>query len=108
MYVHKADVHNLRAPSAVVPSIIKLFHPTSVLDVGCGVGTWLSVFKEYGLADYFGIDGDYVDEELLRLYLDPEHFKAVDLESSFDLKRKFDLVISLEVAEHLGMDSAKV
>jgi SAM-dependent methyltransferase len=84
------------------------FHPLSVLDVGCGIGTWLAVFKENGVKEYFGIDGDYVDKKLLRSYLEEENFQAVNLEKSFDLERKFDLVISLEVAEHISMDSAKV
>ena len=30
----------------VVPLILELVNPRSVVDVGCGVGTWLSVFVE--------------------------------------------------------------
>lgn len=34
--------------------------PRSVMDVGCGTGTWLKVFQELG-ADVKGIDSEYVD-----------------------------------------------
>jgi len=91
MYIHETNVHNLDAPSVVVPILINLVKPASVLDVGCGIGTWLSVFNKEGVMDYFGIDGDYVDRELLSGFIDPDHFKAVDLSGPFDLKRKFDL-----------------
>ena len=40
-YIHSENVHNLNAPNQVVPIVMDLFHPSSVLDVGCGIGTWL-------------------------------------------------------------------
>ena len=42
---------------AVVPFVLELVGPKSVVDVGCGVGAWLSVFREYGVTDVIGIDG---------------------------------------------------
>jgi SAM-dependent methyltransferase len=76
-----------------------MVNPASVLDVGCGTGTWLKAFEEQGIADYLGVDGNYVDRTMLRI---PEkNFVAIDITKPFDLSRKFDLVLSLEVAEHL-------
>lgn len=106
LYHHSPEVHNLKAPAVIVPKIIQLFHPASVLDVGCGIGTWLSVFNEFGVQDYFGIDGDHADEKLLAEYIDLKKFKAFDLSEPFDLNRKFDLVLCLEVAEHLPESAA--
>ena len=100
-YIHHSDVHNLIAPKQVVPLLINLFHPQSVLDVGCGIGTWLSVFKQHGLQKVHGIDGDFVDKKLLWDHINKDEFSAKDLGINFDLKKKFDLVICLEVAEHL-------
>jgi len=33
----------------VVPLIMELVKPRSIVDVGCGSGTWLSVFQEHGV-----------------------------------------------------------
>ena len=105
-YIHNTDVHNLVAPGIVVPFLIEIFKPKSVIDIGCGIGTWLSVFKEKGITDILGVDGNYVDVKLLSGFIKPDEFKAMDLARPFDLKRKFDLAICLEVAEHLSHDNA--
>jgi SAM-dependent methyltransferase len=83
----------------IVPWILETLKPTSVLDVGCGDGTWLSAFKECGLDEIHGVDGDYIALENLKIPRDC--FTVSNLESSFDLGRTYDLVMSLEVAEHL-------
>jgi len=98
-YTHDEAVHNSRAPKEVVAIIIDLIQPKSVLDVGCGIGTWLQTFNQLGIMDYLGVDGDYVDRSLLKIPED--RFQPQDLRTQWDLNRKFDIVISLEVAEHL-------
>ncbi len=77
----------------------------SVLDVGCGRGAWLSVWKQLGVETTIGIDGDYVDRDTL--LIEPTRFVAADLSSSFNLDQHFDLVQSLEVAEHLPAECAE-
>ena len=84
---------------AVVPVVNELLRPASVLDVGCGVGTWLAEWGRAGVSDVLGIDGDYVDRTALQLPSD--QFTPTDLQQSFSLGRKFDLVQTLEVAEHI-------
>lgn len=46
-----------------------------------------------------GIDGDYVNRDLLRITKDC--FEAWDLGKRITMDRKFDLVVFMEVAEHL-------
>jgi len=104
LYVHEEQVHNLTTPREVVPVIMDLVKPTSVLDVGCGLGTWLKAFEEHGVRDVLGLDGDHVDQSLLKISTDK--FRTQDLTKRWDLGRKFDLVISLEVAEHLDARAA--
>jgi SAM-dependent methyltransferase len=104
LYVHEESIHNLMAPREVVPLIMELFHPQSVLDVGCGIGTWLKVFEESGISDSIGVDGHYVDRNLLKIV--SSKFIPQDLKKEWSLNRKFDLVISLEVAEHLPEECA--
>src|SRR5437588_5870756 len=77
-------------PSAerIVPLVMELLRPRSVVDVGCGVGTWLSVFREHGVTRALGIDGDYVDRRMLQV--PPRDFLARDLTRPLDLKERFD------------------
>ncbi|MGA7394345.1 MAG: methyltransferase domain-containing protein, partial [Terrimicrobiaceae bacterium] len=84
--------------------IIAAVQPSTVIDVGCGVGTWLAVLTESGVPDVWGIDGDYVDRSLLQI--PRERFLPHDLTMPIHLERRFDLVLCLEVAEHLPADSA--
>jgi len=95
-----------KSAKEVVPIIIELFHPKSVIDVGCGTGAWLSTFKEYGVNDVLGIDGEYVDRKMLNI--PEEQFLPADLSKPLYVDRKFDLVLSLEVAEHLPRECADV
>ena len=36
----------------VVPLVMELIQPTSVVDVGCGLGTWIAVFRDAGVEEY--------------------------------------------------------
>jgi SAM-dependent methyltransferase/predicted O-methyltransferase YrrM len=86
----------------IIPLLLEFMQPVlpqSVVDVGCGTGGWLAVFQQLGITDCFGIDGDYVDRTLLQIPFD--RFHAADLKQPLQISRKFDLAISLEVAEHL-------
>ena len=51
------------------------------------------------------VDGPYVDRR--RLLIDPGDFHAADLAAPIGLGRRFDLVQSLEVAEHLPAAKAE-
>lgn len=104
-YVHNTLIHNTKAAEIIVPIILQRYKINSVVDVGCGIGTWLSVFFKSGI-EILGIDGDNVDRNLL--CIDEANFKCIDLNQKFSLEKKFDLAICLEVAEHLEEKSAKV
>lgn len=83
----------------IAPLVIDLIAPRSVLDVGCGTGHFLRAFAEAGIDEVRGIDGDYVPRDQFATAV--ERFQPVDLAQPFALGRRFDLVVSLEVAEHL-------
>jgi SAM-dependent methyltransferase len=76
----------------------------SLLDVGSGHGAWAAVWMQAGVGDVVAVDGDYVARD--QLVIPSDRFVAHDLSTPLDLKRKFDLVQSLEVAEHLPADRA--
>ncbi len=104
-YSHDEVIHNFAAAEAVLPILFEKYKPISVLDVGCGLGNWAAIAKKMGVPKILGIDGYYVNKSLLKI--NQEEFLAIDLKESFDLKHQFDLVICLEVAEHLPIQSAE-
>jgi SAM-dependent methyltransferase len=77
----------------------------SVLDLGCGRGMWLAKWRAHGIAEVVGIDGPYVDVE--RLHIPRSAFLSRDLSTALSLGRRFDLVQSLEVGEHLPESAAE-
>ena len=89
----------------IIPFLLKFYKPKSVIDIGCGVGTWLKAFEESGIKNIKGIDGAWVDKS--RLYIDKKNFIQADFtSSSIKINEKFDLCTSFEVAEHLPKEKA--
>jgi SAM-dependent methyltransferase len=78
----------------------------TVLDLGCGIGTWLRAFAGDGRRDVFGIENERLDP--CHLEVDPNLILLADLNHRLDLHRRFDLVVCLEVAEHLAPEAAEV
>ena len=95
---------SLRSAKEVLPFIMELLHPRTVIDVGCGVGAWLSVYKDLGVERIVGLDGDYVPRDTL--LIDSTEFFAHDLTTAIEIDEKFDLVQTVEVAEHLDAECA--
>lgn len=104
-YIHTEQVHNFSAAEEIMPVLLSHFSPKRILDVGCGTGTWLKVAQTLGVPNVLGLDGSYVPLDQLKI--DPELFRGIDLREPFDIQQQFDLVMSLEVAEHLPESSAK-
>jgi SAM-dependent methyltransferase len=95
---------SLRSARVMVPLLMQLFAPSSVLDVGCSNGIWLSTFRNHGVRRIFGIDGGGVDANAL--LIPQNEFLTMDLRNPAPLRERFDLALCLEVAEHLPAHSA--
>ncbi|MCR5249110.1 MAG: class I SAM-dependent methyltransferase [Lachnospiraceae bacterium] len=91
----------------IIPQIIKWLSPRSIVDFGCGSGTWLSIAREIDQGiEVCGIDGEYMDRNCLDI--SDDLFLPHDLAKPIELKKKYDLAISTEVAEHLDKEYADV
>jgi hypothetical protein len=74
---------------------LSLVPAKSVIEVGCGLGTWAAEFMANGVEDVFGIDGAYVERSQLRI---PQNrFIAHDLVKPLQLERTFDLRYALKL-----------
>lgn len=96
----------MRSAEVIVPIVLEVVPARSVVDVGCGEGGWLAVFRRHGVDEILGLDGDYFDRKVLQIPED--RFQACDLTRPLEIKRKFDLAVALEVAEHLPPECAEV
>src|SRR5262249_45860805 len=92
-----------RSADLVISHLVQNIEITSVADFGCAGGTWLAGWRRHGGRDAVGIDGPYVRGEDLEI--PQETFKPMDLAQPIDLGRRFSIVQSLEVAEHLPFGS---
>ncbi len=96
LFYQRQQYSSLEAAREILPFVLELTGAKSVADVGCGLGTWLSVAAESG-ARVRGFDGDYVDRQWLRI----DQTDFTDLSHRVHSDESFDLSMSLEVAEHL-------
>ena len=96
----------LDSAEVIVPLVLKVIRPKSIVDVGCARGEFLSIFYKNGIKDLCGLDGEWINKE--QLIIDGKDFMPVDLRKPLDIGRKFDLAVSLEVAEHLPEESAEI
>lgn len=94
------------ADAAIVLQLLSQYHRfKSMLDVGCGTGTWLSVANtSFNVADIQGVDASVYDAA--QFHIAPEHYLQQDLTVPLQLQRTYDLVTCLEVAEHLPLAAA--
>ncbi len=98
-YDHKRNPHTLESPRAAFPIIFSESTPASLLDIGCGTGTWLKAAQESGVKTVFGVDGIQVARE--DFWVDANSFRREDLTGSINLGQKFEAALCLEVGEHL-------
>lgn len=93
-----------RSAVATAETIIRSFHPRSIIDIGCGFGDALSQFAQRGV-DAKGADLSAAAIERCRSK--GLTVRRLDLEDRSDIPDwKADVVISTEVAEHIPAEFA--
>lgn len=89
----------------ILPIIFKIKKIKSIVDIGCGVGTWLRVAQKLGCEKCVGYEGRW----LRKIKQKEKNIKIiiVDLEKKIKSSTRYDLALSLEVAEHLSPKRAR-
>jgi SAM-dependent methyltransferase len=104
-YDHSQNIHTLAGARAALSVLLGDRAPRSLLDVGCGTGTWLRAALDCGIPDVFGVDGVALTRE--RFHAPKTTYRQIDFTQPFALNRRFDVVLCLEVAEHLTAAAAE-
>lgn len=91
-----------RSAIVMFGQLLKLVQARSIVDIGCGSGSWLRAARDLGVAEVAGIDGVWAAEPN-RLAGIP--FRAIDLARppyEPNGHPTFDLALCMEMAEHVS------
>ena len=100
------STHEHTYSAQIILDIIFKYHkPKSIIDVGCGSGSWLKIADKMGVEKLTGIEAGWLKPEMLIT----ENIDLVTYDISEPLPNlsKYDLAITLEVAEHLSESRAE-
>lgn len=87
----------------VVPLVIDLVGPSSVVDVGCGVGTWLAAFSNNGVLDMRGRGCSFIVFSWLSFWwLDHYSGFRAYLRAHFRCVRENDCLIAFDLRARSG------
>jgi SAM-dependent methyltransferase len=94
---YERNEHWLGFFEKVADSIVREFHPASVLDAGCAMGFLVEALRKRGVEAY-GID---ISEYAISKVHDSvaEHCRVASLAEPLD--RRYDLITCIEVVEHI-------
>lgn len=82
-----------------VPLFQEVFKFKSLMDVGCATGHYLKTCIDAGITDVLGLEGS--PEAMKKLMVDKKYVVMHDFRDPYTFDRKWDLAISIEVAEHI-------
>lgn len=106
-FYEELDQQSFRSARLILATVFEMFDIRSVVDFGCGAGSWLRAAGELGAERLTGIDGYWVDG--CRFEGTPISFYPHNLEEEIRVPDGvgYDLAMSLEVAEHLTPQRAR-
>lgn len=95
---------SLASATVIFNNLFDIYRPKSVLDIGCGRGAWLYAAEKLGVTKLHGIDGPWLNQ--LDMLSNNIEFKPTNMEVEISVTEKYDLAVSVEVAEHISKSSA--
>ena len=102
-YYKKHQDGSYQSASRILRFLKTLLHFETVIDFGCGMGTWGVAAKELGARRYIGIDQHKYDISYMQI--DSSEYWENNLQLPIYIEHCYDLAICVEVAEHIPEDS---
>ncbi|MCC6796123.1 MAG: class I SAM-dependent methyltransferase [Candidatus Hydrogenedentes bacterium] len=96
---------SLRSAREIVPLVRRFVRTDRVVDIACGTGEWLKVFRDHGSSGVLGVDADWVLRN--KLVIEREEFIVADITRTFAVPGKFDLALMLEAIQHVPAGRAR-
>ena len=78
----------------------------SVIDFGCGMGTWCKAMEDLEIDNVLGVDQHVYDSEYM--LISEEKYLQYDLRKKMPQSYTADLAISVEVAEHIEAEYSEI
>lgn len=85
-------------PKNMIDEIIRIYHPNSIIDIGCGSGKAMDYFLQKGVEEVKGIEGSKMAIKHSKY---PKLIIPHNLNKEINLNKKFDLLYSFEFIEHI-------
>lgn len=99
------EISSLTSAKEIVPILLERYHPSSVVDVGCGTGPFALEFVLGEVEDVVGYEGQWMKH--VDTVLDKDKYIYCDISQEFESTHEFDMCLCLEVAEHLDHSKAR-
>jgi SAM-dependent methyltransferase len=96
---------SLRAAEEILGILWRIRQFDRVIDVGCGPGAWLRIARKLGAKTVLGLEG--FQQQSGSPLIPAGNIRITDLEKPIEIQDRFDLCISVEVAEHLSPERAE-
>lgn len=87
-----------RESHEIVDALIEQFNPSNVIDFGCAIGTYLERFEDHGVTIH-GVEGN--SAAFHHAVIPDDCLEQHDLRQPYEADDYYDLVLSVEVAEHI-------
>src|SRR5438067_13731659 len=92
-YDYGLNLHTIAGPRAILERLFQGSPPKSLLDLGCGTGTWLRAALDLGVTEIYGVDGIPIEQE--SLLFPRQLFRVEDLSWPLNLGRRFDFALCM-------------
>lgn len=105
-YYKKHETGSYQSAIQILEYLNSFIDFNSVIDFGCGMGTWCKALNNLGVKNFLGIDKHHYDPAYMLIPADK--YIQFDLRRPLELIRRVDMAISVEVAEHVNSEYSDI